>query len=163
MRFDRSTHLLRKMASTTILFAIVTSASAESEIEKSNPKVLTIFKNAKVYIQSANGPLRLVFTSWEKRWKCYPDNSCDSWFNGNAKMVRTDGKAVKWNLVESWAQDDCGANEQDKRWFHTSIDTDTNYFGWGKKDGKANHASAFLKFTGPDGVSTAFVKSNNCP
>ena len=114
-------------------------------------------------VKAQGASLRLITPSWDFHWECNAVHFCESWFSGASKLVRPDGSVVTWNLVESYTLDDCNAGPEHTRWYKHANNTDTNSFGWGKKESKSNHASAFLRFTGPEGVWTARVRSQSCP
>lgn len=107
--------------------------------------------------------LRLITPNWSFVRDCNFVHNCETRFSGTAKVVRTDGTSVTWNLIETWTLDDCGASPKDMRWYWTTTNSDTASYGWGKKDGESHHGSAFLRFTGGEGVFTAQVRTASCP
>lgn len=106
--------------------------------------------------------LKVVIPSWRFEWACSPFR-CVSEFNGTAQLIDGDnGELITWNTIETWSQDDCGANPSDTRWHKKVSNTATAPFGFGKKDGKSNHASAYIRFYGSEGVWSTTVRSKSC-
>ncbi len=107
--------------------------------------------------------LRLITTDWTFVRECNFFHNCETTFSGSSKVVRSNGTSVGWNLIETWTLDDCGASPKDTHWYWTTNNSDSASFGWGKKDGESHHGSAFLRFTGDEGVFTARVMTESCP
>lgn len=113
---------------------------------------------------TVNRQLRLVFSHWAHKWECYWFGNCQTTFSGVARLIDSaNGQPMSWNTIESWSQDDCGASPAETRWHTVVHNTMDASFGWGTKDGKANHASVFFRFSGYEGTWTAFAKSTACP
>lgn len=155
-------HNVRTKRIAANLLALVTSALVIACASVGSDQKPPTFELLTTPIQATGESLRLITPSWDFRWECSGFHSCDSWFSGASKLVRADGTVLNWNLVESYTLDDCHAGPEHTKWYKTATNTDTNSFGWGKKDGKSNHASAFLRFSGSAGVWTARVRSSSC-
>lgn len=124
--------------------------TAQTDIQMTNPTL--------------NRQLRLVFSQWAHKWECYMFGNCQTTFSGVARLIdSTNGQPMSWNTIETWSQDDCGASPAETRWPKVVHNTMDAPFGWGTKDGKANHASVFFRFSGNEGTWTAFAKSTACP
>mgnify|MGYP006906715718 CR=1 FL=1 len=106
--------------------------------------------------------LKLVVPSWTFKWSCAVFD-CQSTFNGYAQLIdASNGTVMTWNTIETWSQDDCGANPGDNRWYKKVSNTTDAPFGFGTKDGKSHHASVYFKFYGNEGVWTASTRSQSC-
>ena len=157
--------LLSPQRIAVLLSVLLVAACSSTQPTKSIEAV----KEGKISLTQGTGggpsiqrALKLVITSWDFHRTQYPIH-WDSTFNGTARLIDAgNGEVMSWNTIETWAQDDCGANPSDTRWYKTVSNTTDAPFGFGTKDGKSNHASAYLKFYGNAGVWTASIQSSGC-
>lgn len=118
-----------------VLLSVLLLAACSSTQPTKNMEVV---KEGKITLTQGTGgspsiqrALKLVITSWDFHRTQYPFQ-WESTFNGTARLIDAGtGEVMSWNTIETWAQDDCGANPSDTRWYKTVNNTSDAPFGFG--------------------------------